>query len=138
MARLSWKLLVLMAMSSGLFSALCQAADSQALLVGRWGGEGVNIVFGPHGAHLDYECAVGSITTPVQTDAQSRFRVVGFYESYQAGPDRIDVTPMRRAATYDGHMVGTVLELQVRVEGDSIVRRFRLDKDRKVKLGRCL
>ena len=137
-ARLGWKLLVLMAMSAGLFSALCQAADSQVLLVGKWGGDGVNIVFGPDGAHLDYDCAVGSIATPTHVDAQGRFSVMGLYESYQIGPDRVDSSPKRRAASYDGHIVGAVLELHVRVEGESVTRRFRLDKDRKVKLARCL
>lgn len=138
MARLCWKLLLSVAIGAALFSTLCQAADSQVLLVGKWGGDGVNIVFDPHGAQLEYDCAVGSMATPAHVDAQGRFSVMGFHESYQPGPDRVDASSTRRTANYDGRIVGAVLELQVRVEGDSITRRFRLDKDRKVKLARCL
>lgn len=115
-----------------------QAADPLTPLVGVWGGDRVNVVFRLDGARLAYDCAAGSIDGPVRPDSRGRFTVSGTHQAYRPGPDRADEAATVRAATYDGQVTGTVLELQVRVDGDADVQSYRLEKDRKVKLARCL
>lgn len=115
-----------------------QAADVPAPLLGVWGGDRVNVVFGLDGARLAYDCAAGSIAGPVRPDSRGRFTASGSHQAYRPGPDRADQAATTRAATYDGQLAGTVLELQVRIDGDAAVQSYRLEKDRKVKLARCL
>lgn len=107
-------------------------------MVGMWGGDRVNTVFSPQGAQLQYDCAAGSIDAPVRLDSQGRFTARGVHEAYRAGPDTVDQTTTTRAATYEGRLAGTVLELRVRIDGDATVHSYRLEKDRTVKLIRCL
>lgn len=114
------------------------SAQSPVPLVGVWGGDRVNVVFGLDGARITYDCAAGSITGPVRPDSRGRFTVSGSHQAYRPGPDQADQAATTRAATYDGHLTGTVLELQVRIDGDVAVQSHRLEKDRKVKLARCL
>ncbi len=115
-----------------------EPASAQAPLLGVWGGDRVNIVFGADGARLAYECAAGSIDGPVRLDSHGRFTAPGTHQAYRAGPDRADQTPATQVATYQGHLVGTMLELQVRIDGDAAVQSHRLEKNHKVKLARCL
>lgn len=115
-----------------------QSAETATPLLGSWGGERVNVVFGADGARLAYDCAAGAIAGPVLPDSRGRFTASGTHQAYRPGPDRADEAATARAATYDGQLTGTLLELQVRVDGDATVQRYRLEKDRKVKLARCL
>lgn len=115
-----------------------QAADAPAPLLGVWGGDRVNVVFGLDGARLTYDCAAGSIAGPVHPDSRGRFSVPGTHQAYRPGPERADQAATVRAASYDGQVTGAVLELRVRVDGDAAVQSYRLEKDRKVKLARCL
>lgn len=115
-----------------------QAADAPAPLLGVWGGDGVKIVFDANGARLAYECAAGSIDGPVRPDSRGRFSAPGTHQAYRPGPEPADQAAKVRAASYDGQVTGALLELRVRVDGDAAVQSYRLEKDRKVKLARCL
>jgi hypothetical protein len=115
-----------------------QSEEPPTPLLGAWGGDRVNAVFGVDGARFAYDCAAGSIAGPVRPDSRGRFTASGTHQAYRPGPDRADEAAMARAATYHGHLTGTLLELQVRVDGEATVQRYRLEKDRKVKLVRCL
>jgi hypothetical protein len=131
---------VLMAAIIGgsLLAACSQAGEAPVSAVGTWGGDRLNLVLGPTGGRLEYDCATGSIDAPVRLDAAGRFSARGTHIPHQPGPERIDQATTPRTATYDGRVAGNVLELSVRIDGEATAHTYRLERDRTVKLLRCL
>jgi len=131
---------VLMAAIIGgsLLAGCSEAGEAPVSVVGAWGGDRLNLIFGPDGGRLEYDCATGSIEAPVRLDAAGRFSARGTHIPHQAGPERVDQAPTTRAATYDGRVAGNVLELSVRIDGEPAAHSYRLERNRTVKLLRCL
>jgi len=128
-------LVVLMVVSP--FSIGVASADASSPIVGNWGGGRVNAVFSPEGVRLEYDCALGLIDTPVRFNSQGRFTAHGTYESYRLVPDVENGASRKRAAKYDGRLIGTAIELHMRVDGEKATHSYILEKDRKSKLIRC-
>src|SRR3989454_6645291 len=79
------RLLVLATLSVAVIS--CRADDlGSALLSGDWGGPHAALSAAADGATLQFDCGRGSITVPVQLDAQGRFDLAGVYVAQPAGP----------------------------------------------------
>lgn len=136
-ARCAMALMVLLLVTSP-FSINNVMADVTDPIVGDWGGDHVNAVFGRQGVRLEYDCALGLIDAPVRFDSQGRFSARGTYESYRPGPDVENRVSGKRAATYDGRLIGAAIELHVRIDGDQVTHSYVLEKGRKSKLRRCL
>src|SRR2546425_13277881 len=61
------------------------AGSPGALLSGDWGGPHAALSAAADGATLQFDCGRGSITVPVQLDAQGRFDVAGEYVTQPGG-----------------------------------------------------
>ena len=85
------------------------AGSPGALLSGDWGGPHAALSAAADGATLQFDCGRGSITVPVQLDAQGRFDVAGEYVTQPGGP----VAPgdTGEAARYGGVVSGRQLTL---------------------------
>src|SRR5262245_20679828 len=83
----------------------CGLTDSEgARLSGDWGGPHLAIRFTPSGADLEYDCASGSITQPVELDHAGRFSVLGVHVPGHGGPIRVGEVPPQYPARYDGQV----------------------------------
>ena len=133
------QVLMIVVLGASLFSIGSDARGEAPIpVVGVWGGDRVNVTLSLEGGQIDYDCGSGSIDAPVRLDSRGRFTAHGSHEPHRPGPDIADRTPTKRAATYEGHMNGTMLELRVRIDGEATGHSYRLEKNRKVKLIRCL
>ncbi|WP_291993982.1 hypothetical protein [Candidatus Accumulibacter sp. ACC003] len=120
-----------------LVATASEAAEVPGPVVGAWGGDRLNLILDVQGGKLDYDCGSGSINEPLRIDSQGQFTARGAHTAHHAGPEMAAGTATTRAATYDGRVFGTVLELRVRIDDEAIVRSYRLEKNQKVKLIRC-
>ena len=107
-------------------------------LTGVWGGDRVNLTLALENGQLDYDCAAGSIDVQVLPDSTGKFSVRGTHQQFQRGGDRVDHALKAQGASYEGRVVGDVLELRMRIDGDATTHSYRLEKNKKVKLLRCL
>ena len=51
-----------------------------------WGGEHIRLQITTDGTVVEFDCASGTITKPVQVDAQGQFRLTGMFTREQPGP----------------------------------------------------
>lgn len=63
---------------------------------------------------VEFDCASGTITKPVQVDAQGQFRLTGMFTLEQPGPVRKDATSTTTAATYSGDIIGDTMRLSIK------------------------
>ena|SRR6516225_10553337 len=103
-----------------IYTTLCrtlyaQTTASPAGAAGTtWGGEHIRLQITTDGAIVEFDCASGTITKPVQVDAQGQFRLTGMFTREQPGPVRKDETSTTTAATYSGDIVSDTMRLSVK------------------------
>lgn len=105
---------------------------------GIWGGERSNMVIGPKAATIDFDCGKVLITMPLKIDAQGVFSARGSFEDFSSAPVNPDQPAKRQPAAVEGKVSGNVLDLTVRISGESEPRRLRLQRNHSVKLIRCM
>lgn len=113
------------------------AAVAADPLTGQFGGDDVRLTLDAAGGRVETGCAAGLLDGPIHTDAQGQFTARGSFEAYQPGPQRADVAPGARQARYSGVVRGSDVELTIAVAGKPPLA-FRLTRDRRTKLIRCL
>lgn len=93
-----------------------------------WGGEHVALEVTSEGSTLEFDCANGAITKPVQLDSQGKFKVAGTFTREHPGPVMRDGNAAT-AATYSGDIQGNTLKLTIvagpqnESVGDYVLRR---------------
>ena len=108
-----------------IYTTLCrtlyaQTTASPAGAAGTtWGGEHIRLQITTDGAIVEFDCASGTITKPVQVDAQGQFRLTGMFTREQPGPVRKDKTSTTMAATYSGDIVGDTMRLNIKTGSQS-------------------
>lgn len=100
---------------------------------GLWGGAHVLMEVTSDGAQLEFDCATGTITEPLQTDAQGRFSLRGTFTPEHPGPIREGEPSRTRAATYSGTIEGDTMTLQI----DEQTMRYQLVRGRRGKVMKC-
>ena len=124
----------------GLLLAACQSvAVPTAPLTGSWGGRHVGLTLAAEGGRLDYDCAAGTIDTPLNPGSDGRFFSRGTHSPGQGGPVRIGHEPPRLPATYEGRVRGDRMTLLVRVPSTGVeLGPFALRRGVEPILMRCL
>jgi hypothetical protein len=107
-------------------------------LAGQWGGAHVALRLAATGGTLDYDCAAGSIDTPVIPDRYGRFAAPGFHSPGQGGPVHVDDVPVRIAAHYAGVVAGREMTLSARLANGTTIGPLRLVEGAEPMLTRCL
>jgi hypothetical protein len=77
-----------------------------------WGGQHVGLQVTSDGAMLEFDCASGTITKPIQLDAQGNFKITGTYTREHPGPVMRDGNPAA-AATYSGSIHNGTMKLSI-------------------------
>lgn len=77
-----------------------------------WGGQHVELEVTPEGAKLEFDCASGTISKPVQVDAGGKFKVTGTFTRERPGPVMRDGNPPA-TATYSGSIEGNTMKLTI-------------------------
>jgi hypothetical protein len=118
--------------------AMSTLVNAHAPLTGQWGGDRANLTIDAKGGQIEMDCAHGSFAAPLTLDKAGRFTGKGVLVSHRPGPSRIDVPDPHHTAIYSGKLTGSTLMLSIKVTGDATPQQFRLVKDARVKLHRCL
>lgn len=128
-----------------LLVAACQPSEGRPLdrdsgiITGSWGGRHVGLMLGPLGGTLDYDCASGTIDSPVRPDRGGHFAAVGRHTPGQGGPEREGQQAQSWPATYSGRLRGDEMTLSVRVEQTGIeIGPLRLGRNAEPIIFRCL
>ena len=100
----------------GLAIAPCAAGQNNVSALGPvgtvWGGEHVRLEVTPEGATLEFDCASGSTTKPVELSSPGNFSTAGTYTRERGGPVTRDGNPSV-PAMYSGSIEGNTLKLTV-------------------------
>jgi hypothetical protein len=104
------------------------------LATGVWGGDHVTMNVTDGGAQLEFDCASGEISEPLNVDAAGDFDVRGKYAGEHPGPTRDEdtSTPVR----YRGHIDHDSLDLTIMHEKET-VGTFTLTRGRETILRKC-
>ena len=115
------------------------AAPAKAVPNGVWGGEHIRMEVSDSGADIEFDCARGSISQPLQLDDKGRFKVQGIYMAETPAPAAVDggLPASGVKAIYTGTLSGSSLRLKVSIEGQNTPRTFDLVQDDQGHLAKC-
>ncbi len=94
------------------FGGAAAPGSPDAVVVGDWGGPHAGLSAATAGATFEFDCGRGSISEPLQPDAQGHFDLPGVYVAAQAGP-AAPIEENGQAARYTGQVNGASLTLTV-------------------------
>ena len=105
--------LLLVFVFAGLPSLDAQSSGSALGAIGTvWGGQHVEIEVTPEGATLEFDCATGTISKPLQLDAQGNFKIAGTFTQEHPGPVMRDGNAAA-AAIYFGSIHNGTMKLTI-------------------------
>ncbi len=115
------------------------AAPTKAVPEGVWGGEHIRMEVNDSGADIEFDCARGSISQPLELDGKGHFKVQGIYMAQTPAPAAVDggLTASGVKATYSGTLSGSSLRLEVFIEGQDMPRTFDLVQGDQGRLAKC-
>ena len=120
-------------------SAASRPRKMQRLPTGIWGGPHVSIAVEPRSAHIDYDCAHGTINGPFNLDNKGRFTWRGTYNREHGGPIRIGEESNGRPAIYSGWIKGDTMTLTVKLaDTNEVVETYTLKRGSAGRVFKCL
>ena len=106
--------------------------------LGAWGGEHIALEVTNAGAHVEFDCAHGTIDSPLTLDGKGQFAVKGSFTRERGGPVRLDKPSEGQPARYSGSLSGATLTLTVVLtESNQSIGEFTLTRDSKGRLRKC-
>jgi|ERR1051325_8142707 hypothetical protein len=122
----------------GLALAGCTATTAPGPLSGQWGGPHAGLVIADDSAHLEFDCAAGSIAGPVLLDRAGHFSQTGSYVR-GGGPVPIDDSTRAEPARFAGQVRGDTMDLTVTLlEGGTAVGPYTLIRGGNPRVFKCL
>ena len=114
-------------------------SPAKAVPNGVWGGDHIRMDVSDSGADIEFDCARGSISQPLELDAQGRFKLQGTYKAETPAPAAAGggSTGSGVTATYTGVLNGSSLRLEVSIEGQETPRTFDLLQGDQGHLAKC-
>lgn len=112
-------------------------SDLTQVPTGRWGGDHVEMVVGSGSAQLEFDCAHGSIPSPIPL-RDGAFDIVGVYVKEHGGPIVQGEVLPEYVAHYRGTTDGKGMTLTIEAEGLGNVGTFTLDLGRSARIVKCL
>jgi hypothetical protein len=113
------------------------AVDFGRVPAGTWGGEHLELVVTDGGGTSEFDCAHGSLDSPLDVDTDGRFDVPGTLVR-EAGPVREDVPEPRQSVRYAGSTDGRAMAIDVVSASGERIGSFRLELGRPALLRKCL
>lgn len=104
---------------------------------GIWGGTGIGFDAGENGVQVEFDCAQGEINQKFLTDENGNFNLNGFY-TYETPVRRIDFTPKPQAASFQGRISGSTMNLKVVLtESKQLIGEYTLTRDAMPGIRKC-
>jgi hypothetical protein len=128
---------VLIAAAGGL-SACASMALSPINVSGQWGGPHINLVLEGGLGTIEYDCASGTIDTPVIPAPDGSFAARGTHRTGQGGPIRVGQIFISHQATYAGKVEKDHMTLGVQLEDGTALGPYDLTRGAQGSLTRCL
>jgi hypothetical protein len=105
---------------------------------GTWGGEHINLEVTAGGANVEFDCAHGIVSEPLETDNAGRFAAKGTFAFEHGGPVRESEAPANRQVNYSGTIKGARMTLTITfVDSAKSLDSFTLIKDKEGRLTKC-
>ena len=106
---------------------------------GEWGGRGVALSVRATGSDVQFDCAHGAITVPLNIESDGTFRAAGYFVQEHGGPAREDEQEDQRPATYSGSSDGRQIRFSIALtEEGQTLGPFAATLDAPPQLFRCL
>ncbi|MEO6581891.1 MAG: hypothetical protein ABIN68_03675 [Sphingomicrobium sp.] len=128
---------VLIAVAAGL-SGCASMALTPTNASGTWGGPHIGLILEGGLGRLEYDCASGTVDSPVIPAADGSFTATGTHRPGQGGPIRVGQIFTSVRATYAGTIVKDHITLGVVLEDGTALGPFSLDRGVPAQLTRCL
>ena len=128
---------ILIAAAAGL-SACASLALTPTNASGQWGGPHIGLVLEGGLGTIEYDCASGTVDTPVIPAADGSFAATGTHRPGQGGPVRVGQIFTSVRANYAGKIEKDHMTLGVVLEDGTTMGPFSLDRGAQGQLTRCL
>ncbi len=128
---------ILIAAAAGL-SACAAMSLSPTNLSGQWGGPHISLVLEGGLGTVEYDCASGTIDTPVIPAPDGSFTATGTHRPGQGGPIRVGQIFISHRAAYAGMIEKDHMTLGAQLEDGTTIGPFSLDRGAQGQLTRCL
>jgi hypothetical protein len=119
-------------------SACATLALSPTNASGQWGGAHIGLVLEGGLGTIEYDCASGTIDTPVIPAPDGSFAATGAHRPGQSGPIRVGQIFTSVRAKYAGKIEKNHVTLGVELEDGTTLGPFSLDRGVPAQLTRCL
>ena len=129
--------LFLIAGAAGL-SACASMALSPTNVSGVWGGPHISLVLEGGLGTIEYDCASGTIDTPVIPAPDGSFAATGTHRAGQGGPIRVGQIFISKPAKYAGKIEKDHMTLGVVLEDGTALGPYDLTRGAQGSLTRCL
>lgn len=107
-------------------------------LSGQWGGPHISLLLQGGLGSIEYDCASGTIDTPMIPAPDGRFTATGTHRPGQGGPVRVGQIFTSHRATYSGRVEKDRMTLSGRLEDGTVLGPFTLTRGAPGELLRCL
>lgn len=115
-----------------------QNGAGDALTPGVWGGKHIRFEVTERGAHIEYDCAHGTVEGRIVVNRRGRFNVEGMHYEERGGPARAGDDAAGYRVRLSGVVGGSLLKLTVTRAGTRrVVGTFTLARDREPELVKC-
>lgn len=104
-----------------------------------WGGSGARVSVEQKKVAMEYACARGEIVGPLKINERGNFKANGFHILQRPGPTRMNDTPQRQPARFEGKISGKSMTLKVTLlENNEVIGNFELKQNVTPRIQRCL
>jgi hypothetical protein len=128
---------ILIAVAVGL-TGCASLALTPTNVSGQWGGPHVSLILEGGLGTVEYDCASGTIDTPVIPAPDGSFAATGTHRPGQSGPIRVGQIFVSHKAAYLGKVEKDHMTLGVQLEDGTVLGPFGLDRGAQGQLTRCL
>ncbi len=113
------------------------ASKSDRVPPGPWGGVHVRLTVTDEGGKIEFDCAHGTLDSPLALDDEGRFDVPGTLVR-EGGPVRKDAPEERQSVRYAGRTDGQTMDLELRSAAGERKGSFQLERGKRAVLRKCL
>jgi len=89
--------------------------DVTSVPAGTWGGDHATLVVGASASTVQFDCAHGTLDSPIRLDRNARFDVSGVFVREHGGPIQVGANEDRHTARFFGSFDGGRLTLFISV-----------------------
>jgi hypothetical protein len=104
----------------------------------QWGGPHISLLLEGGLGHIEYDCATGTIDSPLVPGRDGSFTAIGTHRPGSGGPVRVGQIFTSHRATYSGTLVKDQMTLTAQLEDGTVIGPFSLVRGAEGQLMRCL